>query len=151
MVEEELVLSFKNGVADFKSWSSKADKSYGEWETEYPNWDKLYYHTADLLKGLSVERWNDELIKDFLYILARDNEVENIIEQLIYLPDQLLSLAKFATTYSDADAKWQVAYGLGEIIEEKLLIRMFLSNFLNDEQEYVRRRASFALDKHLQQ
>ena len=147
----ELIIPFENGVEDFKNWSNKADKSYGEWETEYPNWDKLYQHTAELLKGLSVERWNDELIKDFLYILARDNEVENIVEQLIDLPNQLLSLAKSAITYNDADAKWQIAYGLGEISEEKLAIRIFLNDFLKDEHEYVRRRASFALDKHFGQ
>jgi len=148
---EELVSPFQNEVADFKGWASKADKSYREWETEYPNWVKLYQHTAELLKGLSVERWNDELINDFLYILARDNEVENIVEQLIDLPNQLLSLAKSAITYNDADAKWQIAYGLGEISEEKLSIRIFLNDFLKDEDDYVRRRASFALDKHLGQ
>ena len=145
---EEYVLVFKNGVSDFKRWALKADKSSREWETEYPNWDKLYHHTGNLLKELSVERWNEELMEDFLYILARDNEVENIIENLINLPNQLLSLTKYALTYSDNDAKWQVAYGLGEIKGDNLLIRMYLSDFLNDGQEYVRRRASFALEKH---
>ena len=148
MGEEELVFVFKNGVSDFKRWARKADKSFGEWETEYPNWDRLYQHTGNLLKELSVKRWNEDLNEDFLYILARDNEVENIIENLIDLPNQLLSLTKYALTYSDADAKWQVAYGLGEIKGDNLLIRMYLSDFLNDEQEYVRRRASFALDNH---
>lgn len=147
----ELIIPFKNGVSDFKKWSSKADKSYGEWETKYPKWDELYQLTKALIEGLSVERWNDELIKDFLYILARDNEVENIIEQLIELPNQLLSLAKYAITYKDADAKWQIAYGLGEISEEKLSSRILLNEFLKDNQEYVRRRASFALDKHFGQ
>ncbi|MBD7944383.1 MULTISPECIES: hypothetical protein [Psychrobacillus] len=148
MGEEELVLLFKNGVSDFKRWARKADKSSEEWETEYPNWNWQYHDTGNLLKELSVERWNEELIEDFLYILARDNEVENIIENLIDIPNQLLSLTKYALIYSDADAKWQVAYGLGEIKGDNLLIRMYLSDFLNDEQEYVRRRASFALDKH---
>lgn len=149
-MEKELIIPFKCGVADFKSWASKTDKSFGEWETEYYCWDKLYQQTKELLKRLSVEYWNNELIEEFLYILARDNETENIIEQLIDLPNQLLLLAKAALTYTDADAKWQMAYGLGEISVEKSTVRKLLQGFLKDENEYVRRRASFALEKHLE-
>lgn len=146
----ELITAFKNGVTAFKNWARKAAKSFGEWETEYNDWDKIYQQTEELIKGLSVEQWFDELIQDFLYILARDNESEIIIEQLIELPNQLLSIAKSAITYADKDAKWQIAYGLGEIREEKSSIRKLLNEFLKDEHEYVRRRASFALEKHLE-
>lgn len=147
---KELIIPFKNGVTNFKNWAIEADKSFGEWETEYHDWDKLYQQTDELVKGLSVEQWSDELIQDFLYILARDNEVENIIHQLIELPNQLLLLAKASLTYKDADAKWQIAYGLGEICIGKSSTRKLLNDFLKDEHEYVRRRASFALKKHLE-
>ncbi|WP_078410740.1 HEAT repeat domain-containing protein [Priestia abyssalis] len=146
-MSSDYMLQMKSEVNCFKLWAEKTDRSYGEWETDYDDWYKIYNVTEKLIKNVPVEQWNGKIVEEFLYILARDNEVENIIEQLIERPHQLLSLAKLAVSYKDPDAKWQIAYGLGEINGEDSAIKSLLSEFLRDECEYVRRRALFALRK----
>jgi HEAT repeat protein len=79
--------------------------------------------------------------------LARDNEWEIIIDNLIKNPPQLLALTAHSIFFPDHDARWQIAYGLGEINENDNEIKNLLNMFLQDEKEYVRRRASFAFEK----
>lgn len=143
-------------IDKFKNWAKTVGPSgeweteyphYGEWETEYPHWGSIYDSVNQLVEDIPVERWRSDLINAFLYILARDNESEFIIDTLIDNPIQLLSVAKHALSYPDYDARWQIAYGLGEIDENNQEIQMLLNQFLLDEIEYVRRRASFAYEK----
>lgn len=94
-----------------------------------------------------MDEWNIEVYELILYTLARDNEVENVLQMLIEQPKVLLALAYKALIYSDYEAKWQIAYGLGEIKGMDKEVNNLLSKFLDDENEYVRRRASFALEK----
>ncbi|OIK11271.1 hypothetical protein [Bacillus sp. MUM 13] len=131
----------------FRNWAKTADKSFGEWETEYLHWDRIYHYVNQLIEGIPVEEWSSDLINEFLYILARDHECENIIETLIDNPIQLLSVAKHSLPFPDHDTRWQIAYGLGEIDENNQEIQTLLNQFLLDEFEYVRRRASFAYEK----
>ncbi|WP_163539591.1 hypothetical protein [Gracilibacillus sp. YIM 98692] len=131
----------------FKNWAKPADKSFGEWETEYLHWDRIYHFVNKLIEDSPVEKWSPDLINEFLYILARDNECEIIIDTLIENPPQLLSIAKHSVSFPDHDARWQIAYGLGEINENEQEIKNILKKLLNDDKEYVRIRASFAFEK----
>lgn len=131
----------------FRNWAKTADKSFGEWETEYLHWARIYHYVNKLVEDTPVEKWSSDLLNDFLYILARDNECEIIIDTLIDNPTQLLSVAKHSVSFPDHDARWQIAYGLGEIDENNQEIQTILNQFLIDEFEYVRRRASFAYEK----
>jgi hypothetical protein len=128
----------------FRNWAKTADKSFGEWETEYLHWDRIYHYVNKLIEETPVEKWSSDLLNEFLYILARDNECEIIIDTLIDNPNQLLSVAKHSVSFPDHDARWQIAFGLGEIDENNQEIQTLLNQFLLDEFEYVRRRASFA-------
>ncbi|PSL40977.1 hypothetical protein B0H99_103109 [Planomicrobium soli] len=131
----------------FRNWAKKGDKSFGEWEIEYFHWDRIYHYINMLIVATPVQKWNSNLLNEFLYILARDNECEIILEALIDIPNQLLSIAEHSLFFPDHNARWQVAYGLGEIDGNNQEIKTFLTHFLLDECEYVRRRAAFAYKK----
>lgn len=139
----ELLLEIKT----FRDRAITADQSFGEWETEYLHWDKIYHFASQLIENVAVEKWSSELLNEFLYILARDNECEIIIDTLIENPHQLLSIAEHSFSFPDHDTRWQIAYGLGEINENGQEIKKLLKKFLYDEEEYVRRRATFSLGK----
>jgi hypothetical protein len=130
----------------FKNWAKITGK-YGEWETDYLHWDRIYYLVEKLIKETPVTEWDITLLNEFLYILARDNECEIIIDTLIENPNQLVSIAKHFVSFPDYNARWQIAYGLGEINETNQGIQRLLKELLNDDIEYVRRRASFAYEK----
>ncbi|PEC48705.1 hypothetical protein [Bacillus sp. AFS096315] len=104
-------------IESFILWSKTCEKSYREWETDYLHWDRIYKSTNNLIKKIPVENWSSKLVNKFLFILARDNECENIICQLIDHPNQLIKLAKHSVSFNDFEARWQIAYGLGEITD----------------------------------
>ncbi|MEH7452793.1 HEAT repeat domain-containing protein [Gottfriedia acidiceleris] len=134
-------------IESFVIWSKTAENSYGEWETDYLNWDRIYISTNNLIEKIPVGNWSTELVNKFLFILARDNECENIIDQLIDHPTQLIDLAKQSLSFNDFEARWQIAYGLGELTVNEEEVKLLLKRFILDEVEYVRRRASFAYEK----
>ncbi|WP_413378734.1 hypothetical protein [Alkalihalobacillus sp. 1P02AB] len=109
----------------FRNWAETADKPFGEWETEYLHWDRIYHYVNKLIEDTPVEKWSSDLLNEFLYILARDNECEIILETLIDNPIHLLSIAKHSVSFPDHDARWQIAYGLGEIDENNQEIKNF--------------------------
>ncbi len=151
------MIQLLNEIKSFKLWANTADTSYGEWETDYLHWDKINKAAEQLIQEIPVKQWNEDLLNEFLYILARDNEFlyilardnecEIILYHLINFPNQLVSLAKHTVSFPDQDARWQIAYGLGELDETTAEIQRILEKFLVDEHEYVRRRASFAYEK----
>lgn len=52
--------------------------------------------------------------------------------------------------YDDYEARWQIAYGLGEIEDTGNDVQELITKFLQDEHEYVRRRALYVLEKREQ-
>jgi hypothetical protein len=134
-------------IEKFRNWAKTSDKSFGEWETEYLHWDRIYHFVNKLIEDIPVEKWSSDLLNEFLYILARDNECEIIIDTLIENPTRLLSIAKHSVFFPDHDARWQIAHGLGEINENTQEIKNLLKKFLYDDEEYVRRRAYIAFEK----
>ena len=96
---------FLEEVHKFKLWAEIAGQSYGEWETEYLHWDKIYQAAGELKINIPVGMWSEELINDFLYILARDN----LIDALVKRSEEMLSLAKHAVSFQDNHTRWQIA------------------------------------------
>lgn len=135
-------------IESFILWSKTCEKSYGEWETDYLHWDRIYKSTNNLIEKIPVENWSAELVNKFLFILARDNECENIIGQLIDHPNQLIELANHLLSFNDFEARWQIAYGLGEITDFGIKVKQLLQKFILDEVEYVSRRAAFGYEKN---
>jgi hypothetical protein len=145
--ENALFRTLQEQVITFKQWGASIAEKHGEWETNYLYWDKLYNAVEGVLEHTSLAEWQTEVYELILYTLARDNEVENVLQLLIVQPKIFLSLAYSAITYSDYEARWQIAYGLGEVKGMRDEVNSLLSKLSNDEHEYVRRRALIALQK----
>lgn len=132
-------------VDDFWRWS-KSEEQAMEWETHYPNWSLLITLTDTLFETTSYTEWDRRTINNLLYIIARDNECETIIDKLSERTDNYLSLAAEALRYSDDQARWQFAHYLIKVEERKLEAINLIHKFAVDYVEYVRRRAIGALD-----
>ncbi len=65
-------------IERFRLWAdTDAGLKSGEWEFYYPHWDDLYKATeATISSGVPTA----ETIQDLLYILARDNEAEIVLD-----------------------------------------------------------------------
>lgn len=132
-------------VERFQVWSTTVEHR-AEWEETYPWWGDLYDAVRDVLQTLPLEDWTPELQQDVLYALARDNEDEVLLGELLDHPGILLRLAAAAVVYPDYEARWQVAHALGHLnkspVECDAVLRVLATT---DEEEYVRRRALLAL------
>lgn len=150
-MKKQQINKFSKQISLFKVWASSISQKNGEWETEYIQWEEIYKTTSDLFVDeqelISEMNINKQFRGNLLFILARDNECENILQLLILHSRILLSLADFSIHYSDMDARWQIAYGLGEINIEIDEQKRLLGQFLNDPNEYVKKRAEYAFQK----
>lgn len=131
-------------IGRFREWAKTAAGPFGEWEFYYPDWARIYREAEKALKQMPAGSLDSSLAEKWLYILARDNEGENILNLLVENPAHLLFLAGQAVEFPDPDDRWQTAHGLGEVDGDPQEIRRLLDLFMNDPDEYVRRRASFA-------
>lgn len=132
-------------VARFKEWTRARPPNSlnGEWESDYDHWPALHAAVLRFLDSEPIEAWSHEAVDAVLYAIARDNEVEHLAREIADAHRALLTpLARLALVNGEPDARWQFAVQLGrvgqnaEIDAEEILLLM-----LQDEQEYVRRRA----------
>jgi hypothetical protein len=131
-------------VDAFWRWS-KSEEQVMEWETNYPNWSLLITLTDTLFETTRYTEWDRRTINNLLYIIARDNECETIIDKLSERTDSYLFLAEEALRYSDDQARWQFAHYLIKVERKSEAINL-IHEFAEDYVEYVRRRAIRALD-----
>jgi HEAT repeat protein len=80
-----------------------------------------------------------------LYILARDNEMELLKQELVTRPVHLLALSRVALYSIEADARWQLADALGSVELPPNEVEPLLERLFHDRDEYVSRRALLAL------
>jgi HEAT repeat protein len=138
-------------VAKFREWAElrhrpdyagPADHGAGEWECDYPEWQSLYAAVDVLLAGAADRVLTDTELELLLYVLARDNEDERVLESLEQYASIARQLAQAAVSCLDIDARWQAAVLAGRISATDVV-----RQFLDDDAEYVRRRAGFALQE----
>ena len=112
-----------------------------DWPDEYPQLEELHGAAAEVLRLTLPTVWDSRTVEELLESLSIDNEAEFIADQLSQ--EQLVALAKASFDLGNDEARWQLASRLSQLPEtderESLLTR-----FLNDEDEYVRRRALLA-------
>jgi hypothetical protein len=151
---DETDQSFENAKAAlfvaaraFRDWEAgyPADERSGEWETEYGRWSEIYSSFEALLIASQRRSWDKETTALVLYLLARDNELEEIKAELIVSPPNLIDLAAAALQFGEPDARWQVADALGSVDVSDGRIEPLLEKFCDDTDEYVSRRALLAL------
>ncbi|MEL7305595.1 MAG: HEAT repeat domain-containing protein [Myxococcota bacterium] len=133
---------FRQLVEEFRAWAKVHPKRCGEWECEWDHWDLLYPEIQPILLRTPAELSEAEL-DAILYVLARDNEAQQVQMLLEANPSLLLSLASRSLSESDPDARWQLADSLARVrgAESAAL----LESFASDSDEYVRRRALSAM------
>ena len=134
--------TLRDEIDRFKAWAPPTDRRHGEWECDYKHWPQLLDAAITAIDQHAGRELSPDVAEDLLYVLARDNESESVREHLVQNPDVLSALAGYATKSLDADAKWQIAVSVADtqLPDGAELIRPFL----NDEDEYVRRRSLMA-------
>lgn len=134
-------------IQRFKDWASSypiAERT-GEWECDYPDWAEIYTAFASFVEQNDHRQWSPTDKQNVLYIIARDNETEHLIDEIAKQEGRLIEIAEAAVKHGDRDAKWQIASRLGEAEVEVEVAETHLLEFLKDADEYVRRRALLAL------
>ena len=138
-------------VAKFRQWAivrqspdyHSDEHSHGaEWECDYPAWQDLYAAVSSLIEAAAHRPLTTDELENMLYALARDNEDEVILQRLVEFPAVALQVVEASVSVTDADARWQSAVLAGKVGATAIVRR-----FLDDDAEYVRRRAGFALQE----
>ncbi|MFW6311839.1 MAG: hypothetical protein ACOC1K_06350 [Nanoarchaeota archaeon] len=132
-------------VSNFMRWAKNTNKKTGEWETRYPDWGKIYSLIEESLDIIEYNKLT-ELDKDnLLYLLSRDNELEEIARQLSEFPDLIIPLANYGLNYHDYNARWQLANYIWKHADNYQEVEEILISYYKDNNEYVKRRALLAL------
>jgi hypothetical protein len=139
-------------VAKFRQWAIlrlspdyRADEFShfdSEWECDYPEWQQFYAVVGSFLEVTAHRTLTADELELLLYALARDNEDEVILHRFEKFPAVALQIVQAAVNFPDTDARWQAAVLAGQIGTAASVRR-----FLDDDYEYVRRRAGFALQE----
>jgi len=139
--------NFVEAVLAFRSWADRypVGQRSGEWECDYKHWPEITSTFTALLDLGAPQLWDASTVESLLYILARDNEMEMLKEELIARPDHLLALAREALHSTERDARWQLADALGSVELLAFEVEPLLEQLFHDEDEYVSRRALLAL------
>lgn len=128
-------------VERFRQWAVGREDSYGEWECDYEGWPS-FWRAAESTIASSARHLDDIDADNLLYCLARDNEIEQVARTLEAHPEVFRLLAIRAVTYPDYAARWQIAASLPSVAGPHT--RDLLLPYLDDPDEYVRRRALLA-------
>lgn len=135
-------------INKFRQWATNIpeEKKSGEWECDYDEygWRAIYTNFNNFLITSNSKDWNNDIINELLYIIARDNELEELAKIVGKNPPILIILAKAAITMGEKDSKWQLVVQLVQLADKKLAENL-LEEFVQDTSEYVRRRALIAL------
>lgn len=135
----------------FRAWARDTypNARFGEWETTYEGWDAVYESVTRFIRGYHYDRWDSVERQALLYLIARDNESELLVDVLAEDPARLLALARDAVVSTENEARCQIAERLGNLRENREEATALLVQFAQDEQddEYVRRRALLALGR----
>jgi HEAT repeats len=131
----------------FRAWAATIpiDKQVGEWEVSYEDWSSLSTAFITFISTSLPQHWTAEMFEDVLYIIARDNEAEELVAHVAEYPNTLIILAEKALSSSEWNAKWQIAVELSRLEMVSPKIEGLIFQFAHDTDEYVRRRAFMAL------
>ncbi|RYX86840.1 hypothetical protein EON83_01265 [bacterium] len=130
---------WQSEVRKFRDWA-EPQIQIAEWECNYEHWDAIYTSVEEFLKTDS-SLWSEQETEDLLYILARDWEFGTISESLKeHSSETAIYISEKSLDKSDFDARWQLADVLGYFPSDTRT-EPLVRRFVDDEEEYVRRRA----------
>ena len=120
------------------------DEIGGEWECNYDNWTGIYQAFEKFLAITSAESLTQNQKERILYIIARDNDA-GYLAGILNEPF-LIELTEQAINNGSRDNKWQLAIQLYKLSDRQKALD-FLEQLVNDNEEYVTRRALMELAK----
>jgi HEAT repeats len=137
-------------VTKFREWVSSveylnSETLNAEYGCIYSEWWHLLEIILTFLTTSINDHWTDREVSDILYVMGWDNECEDLADEIEENPDVLIKLANLALNSLEDDAKWQLADRLGNLSNETA--ELLLLKFVDDKDEYVRRRALSALGR----
>jgi hypothetical protein len=129
-------------VRKFKQWSLSNGHvdDYDDW------WGGVVGAAKVFILEVPVDLWSQDDCDDLLCAVANDC-IEYIPELLLANPKKLLYLAEFSVKTTNPDAKWPLAAQLANVNAEREEAETLLLRFVQDENEYVSRRALLALSE----
>lgn len=116
----------------------------GEWEVDYPDWNDIFDAFCQVLTDTEAEQAEKQLLTEMLYLIARDNEGESLIQRTVQHPAWFEVLCRHAVRSSEPEAKWQFAAYLPECPCSQEVKDMIV-DFAKAPHEYVSRRALLAM------
>lgn len=75
-------------AAKFRRWQEttypgkNAQEIGGEWEIDYPAWEDVWDAFCQVLTDFKAGQAEERLLAEMLYLIARDNEGEGLIQRL---------------------------------------------------------------------
>lgn len=136
-------------IEKFNNWAQshfgkQQDKIGGEWECNYENWSDIYQSFEKFITTTNPNTLTDDQKNNLLYIIARDNETEYLAS--ILNDAFLITLTEQSITNGKKDDKWQLAVQLYKVADKQKASEL-LEKLVNDDEEYVNRRALMELAK----
>ncbi|WP_186755665.1 hypothetical protein [Echinicola salinicaeni] len=132
-------------IEKFKKWAEdysdiSQDERGGEWECDYSDWPIIWTEFEAFLNDSHYSNWADEEINHILYIIARDNECNSIIEIITEKPETFEFIAEKGLFFNSPNTKWQIAEVLYKL-DNKSKAEQLLELYLQQNIEYVSRMA----------
>ena len=137
------ILKFRTWQKDFYSGKPEYELN-GEWECAYNGWDKIYTAFSHVLSAYLPQEAEHKLLSEMVYIIARDNESEWLIEETVPYDGWFALLCRCSLKANEPDARWQFASRLAECGCNQEIKKLIL-RFVEDKNEYVSRRALLVL------
>lgn len=132
-------------VNAFKIWAKTnypeitEDNDNGEW-CFCDEFDEMYACALSIIQKNLASSATEQIIDDLLYIIARDNECENIVGVLVDYDDWFALLCKYSLKSPYTNAKWQFAENLKNYKGNDDL-KDLIFEFLSTGDEYTERLA----------
>ena len=132
-------------VNAFKIWAKAnypeitEDNDNGEW-CFGDEFDEMIACALNIIQKNPASSATEQIINDLLYAIARDNECETIVEELIDYDDWFALLCRYSLKLPYANAKWQFAVYLKNYKGSDDL-KDLIFEFLSTGDEYAERRA----------
>ena len=137
-------------AAKFRRWQEttypgkNAQEIGGEWEIDYPAWEDVWDAFCQVLTDFKAGQAEARLLAEMLYLIARDNEGEGLIQRTARHPAWFEALCRCAVRSPEPEARWQFAAYLPECPCSREVKDLIL-DFAKDSHEYVNRRALLAM------
>jgi len=116
MCKKTMTDSLNKEIQRFRDWAASypMESRSGEWECDYEHWKELNSSFDDYLALNKPNEATSDEISDLIYAVARDNEMEELIDSVSENPEWFRRLLTEVLRTNEHDAKWQFAVALGK-------------------------------------